>query len=167
MLKNHNCSTPFTVFGIKRFFKRNNFRHKIRFSQAQHAISDFVFWKTSVFSMRLFKNLSLLEAPPQFLQETKRFARVKDSSRFSALCDLPETIKNFEFFPSISSRGRMVFEIYAYPFGYFWRFKIDEILMSLGSPYDIAHLVFVKSSQVFAKHGFASVFKFLWSEIFI
>ena len=96
MLKNLNCPTPFTVFGIVRLFKRNNFRHKIRFSQAQHAISNFVFLlKTGVFSMRLFKKIVFTEAPPQFLRETKRFASVKDSSRFSALCDLPETIKKF------------------------------------------------------------------------
>ena len=31
-------------------------------------------------------------------------------------------------FFAFSSWGRMVFEIYAYPFGYFWRCKIDEIL---------------------------------------
>ena len=69
-------------------------------------------------------------------------------------------------FFAVSSWERMVFEIYAYPFrihfGNFWRCKIDEIVtMTLGSPYDIAHLVFFKSSQlssqVFAKHGFASV----------
>ena len=48
--------------------------------------------------MRLLK-ICFTEAPPQFLPETKRFARVKDSSRFSALCDLPETIKSiFEKF---------------------------------------------------------------------
>ena len=35
----------FTVFGIVRFYRRNNFRVKIsRFSQAQHAISDFCFF---------------------------------------------------------------------------------------------------------------------------
>ena len=43
--------------------------------------------------MRLLK-ICFTEAPPQFLPETKRFARVKDSFRFSALCDLPETIKS-------------------------------------------------------------------------
>ena len=31
-------------------------------------------------------------------------------------------------FFAVYSWGRMVFEIYAYPFGYFWRSKIDEIL---------------------------------------
>ena len=40
------------------------------------------------------------EAPPQFLPETKHFASFKDS-RFSALCDLPETIKQ-NFFPQFS-----------------------------------------------------------------
>ena len=128
--------------------------------------------------MRLLK-ICFTEAPPQFLPEAKRFARVKDSSRFSALCDLPETIEsifekfrkkflNFLFFFkkkmffAVSSWARMVFETYAYPFGYFRRCKIDEISMSFYpwfSPYDIAYLVFFKSSQVFAKHGFASVFK--------
>ena len=46
------------------------------------------------------------------------------------------------------------------PSGIFWRCKIDEILISfyLWFPYDIAYLVFFKSSQVFAKHGFASVY---------
>ena len=124
------------------------------------------------FSMRLSK-ICFTEAPRQFLPETKRFARVKDSSKFSALCHLPETIKsifekfrkkifNFLFFFkkklffAVSSWARMVFETYAYPFGYFRRCKTDEILMSFYpwfSPYDIAYLVFFKKSQVFAKHG--------------
>ena len=152
----------FTVFGIVRFYKRNNFRVKIsRFSQAQHAISDFCFFlikKDQFFSMRLFFKICFTEAPPQFLPDTRSFARVKDSSRFSPLCDLPETIKNIfeKFFSSffcfffkerwffaVFSWGRMVLETYAYPFGYFWRFKIDEILcpFTLGSSYDIAYLV--------------------------
>ena len=92
---------PFTVFGIVKFFKRNNFRVKIRFSQVRHAISDFCcFKRLCVFSMRLFKKICFTEAPPQLLPETKRFARVKDSSRFSALCDLLETISIF--FPQFS-----------------------------------------------------------------
>ena len=110
----------FTVFSIVRFYKRNNFRVKIsRFSQAQHAISDFCFLnkKWPVFSMRLFLKICFTEAPSQFLPETKSFARVKDSSRFSPLCDLPETIKNifekifssfFCFFKGFSLR-KMVF----------------------------------------------------------
>ena len=102
--------------------------------------------------MRLLK-ICFTEAPPQFLPETKRFARVKDL----IFCFL----KFFLLFFAVSSWARMVFETYAYPFGYFRRCKIDEILMSFYpwfSPYDIAYLVFFKSSQVFAKHGFASVF---------
>ena len=43
--------------------------------------------------MRLLKKLVFTEAPPKFLPETKRFARVKDS-RVSTLWDLPKTIKN-------------------------------------------------------------------------
>ena len=69
---------------------------------------------------------------------------------------------NFFLFFAVSSWARMVFETYAYPFGYFRRCKIDEILMSFYpwfSPYDISFLVFFKISQVFAKHGFASVSK--------
>ena len=39
----------FTVSGIVTFFKRNNFRVKIRFSQVRHAISDFCCFKRPVF----------------------------------------------------------------------------------------------------------------------
>ena len=118
----------------------NNFCLKVRFSEAQHAISEF-FLKTGVFSMLLFSNL-FSSKPPQFLLTIKRFVSIKDCSRFSALCDLLESFyKNFfekfriffpyffdffEMFPvekdeffAVSSWGRMVFEIYAYPFGYF------------------------------------------------
>ena len=84
MLKNLK-EPPFTVFGLVRFFKSNNFCLKVRFSQAQHAISDF-FSKTGVFHMRLF-HFFFIEVPPQFLPKMKRFATLKDSSRFSALCD--------------------------------------------------------------------------------
>ena len=55
----------------------------------------------------------------------------------------------------------MIFATYAYPCGYFlalyivklMKFKVLSPLVFL----DIAYLVFFKSSQVFAKHGFASV----------
>ena len=88
----------FTVSGIVTLFKRNNFRVKISFSQVRHAISDFCCFKRPVFFVcDFFKNL-FHRSPPQFLPETKRFARVKDSSRFSALCDLLETIKNIFVF---------------------------------------------------------------------
>ena len=95
---------PFTVSGIVTFFKRNNFRVEIRFSQVRHAISDFCCFKNRCFFYATFSKICFTEAPPQFLPETKPFARVKDSSRFSVLCDLPETIKNIfeKFFPQFS-----------------------------------------------------------------
>ena len=81
---------PFTVFGIARFFKISRFCLKIRFSQAQHSISD-LFSKTGVFSMRFFK-IGFHRSPPQFLLETKRFASIKDYSRFSATYRRPSSI---------------------------------------------------------------------------
>ena len=122
----------------------------------------------------------------------KRFASIKDCSRFSALCDfssifcfLKVLVEKDGFF-AVFSWERMVFETYAYPFGYFLALNIVKLMkfyvplplvllmilpiwfsskvrkcpFTLGSPYDIAYLVFFKSSQVFAKHGFASVLKF-------
>ena len=70
----------FTVFGIVRFFKRkrNNFRLKIRFSQAQRAIFYFcfLFFLTDrSFFYATFSRFVFTEGPPQFLPETKRFAR--------------------------------------------------------------------------------------------
>ena len=54
----------------------------------------------------------------------------------------------------------MVFEAYAYLRVFFGAVKLMKFQspFTLGFPYDIAYLVFFKSSQVFAKHGFASVF---------
>ena len=78
-----------TVFGIVRFFKMNNFCLKIRVSQAQHAMSDlFFFPNTGVFYATFL--ICFHRSSPQFLLETKRFASIKNSSRFSALCDLPD-----------------------------------------------------------------------------
>ena len=47
------------------------------------------------------------------------------------------------------------------PSGIFGTVKLMKFQcpFTLGSQYDIAYLVFCKSSQVSAKHGFASVFK--------
>ena len=83
---------PFTVCGIVRFFKMNIFCLEFRFSQAQHAISEFCFFlkkKTGVFSMRLFLLICSHRSPCHFLLETKRFASTTESLGFSALCDLP------------------------------------------------------------------------------
>ena len=44
----------------------------------------FVVSKDRCFFYATFLKISFIEAPPQFLPETKRFARVEDSSRFSA-----------------------------------------------------------------------------------
>ena len=151
MLKNLK-GPPFTVFGIVRFFEMNNFCLKIRFSQAQHAISEFCFLKTGFFSMLLFSNLFSSKPPPQFLLKMKRFGSIKDCSRFSTLCDLPETFfKNFfrkisNFFPDfcfflkkcfrLRKMGFLLFPVgeewfsrfLRIPSGIFWRCKIDEIL---------------------------------------
>ena len=114
--------------------------------------------KTGVFYMRLFQFFSSKSPPPQFLPKMKRFATVKDSSRFSALCDFKKIAgdlqkkfsKNFwkkfeKFFPSIfwffkgfplRKMGFLLFSIgeewfsrlMTIPSGIFWRCKIDEIL---------------------------------------
>ena len=105
--------------------------------------------------MRLFQ-FFFIEVPPHFLPKMKRFTTLKDSSRFSALCDfkkiagdlqkkfskifwkifgkfLKKFKKNFpsifclflrfsveeDGFFAVFSWGRMVFETYAHPFGYF------------------------------------------------
>ena len=75
-------SPHFTVFGIVRFFKMNNFCFEIRFSQTQHVTFCLCDFFSNFFSSK----------PPQFLPETKLFASIKDCSRFSPLCDLPETL---------------------------------------------------------------------------
>ena len=67
---------------------------KLGFLRSGTLYPIFVVLKDRCFFYATFKKICFTEAPPQFLPETKRFARVKDSSRFSALCDLPETIKN-------------------------------------------------------------------------
>ena len=71
MLKNLKAP-PFAVFGHVRFFKMNNFCPKIRFSRAQHAISeicsfrDLVFFKIcfhrSLPSLNFYKNRNVLRA---------------------------------------------------------------------------------------------------------
>ena len=58
----------------------------------------------------------------------------------------------------------MVLQSYAYPFGYFGRCKFYEILtmLSFYPWFSVSYCLFgfhFKSSQVFAKHGFASVFE--------
>ena len=78
-----------------RFFKSNIFCLKIRFSQAQHAISELcLFSKTGVFYATFFL-VCFYRTPPQFLLETKRFGSIKDCSWFSCTKRLTGTYKNF------------------------------------------------------------------------
>ena len=140
-----------------RFFKRNNFCLKIRFSQAQHAIFDFFkdwgFFRCDFFKIRFHRS------PPQFLKETKCFAGVKDSSTFPARLrltgDLRKIFERFRiFFSSILCFFKgfplrtVVFLLFPVgeewfsrlmriPSGIFWGCKIDEILTLL----HLLHLV--------------------------
>ena len=137
----------FKVFGNVRFFKMSNFCLEIRFSQAQHAISDFCFFLKTDFFLRDFFQFVFIEAPPQFLLETKGFASIKKCSRVSAVCDLPETIiekisKNFDlfflnflFFERFSvekdgvfccfQMGKNGFRDLCVYFGFFWRCNVN------------------------------------------
>ena len=116
----------------------NNFCLKIRFSEAQHAISEF-FFKDRRFFYATFFEFVFIE-PPQFLPKMKRFTSIKDCSRFSALCDLPKT-----FFKKFFEKFRNFFSLFLFfllfsvgeewfprfmriPSSIFWRCKIDEIL---------------------------------------
>ena len=119
MLKNLKVP-PFTVFGIVRFFKSNNFCLKIRFSQAQHAISDFCFFlKTAVFSMRLFFQMCIIEAP-SFCTGNKTFcehkALLKVFGTLQLAGDLHKKIRfflNFLFFKGLRLRkmGFLLFPV--------------------------------------------------------
>ena len=144
----------------------NNFCLKFRFSQAQHAVSDFCFSKTGVSSMRLVFYFVFISPHSETL-----FKKIFRKKFLNFLFFLKFSVKKDGFF-AVSCWGRMVLQIYAYPFGYFWRCKIDEILTIISfypwcSPYDIGYLVFFRSSQLnmFAKHGFASVLK--WRSIVV
>ena len=123
MLKNLK-EPPFTVFGLVRFFKSNTFCLKVRFSQAQHAISDF-FFKDRCFLYATFSNFFYGSPPPHFLPIMKRFATVKDSSRFSALCDFKKFAGDLQkfFFEHILEKFRKIF---SFNFLFFLRFSFEE-----------------------------------------
>ena len=141
---------PFYSFRLCEILKRNIFVLKLGFLRPSTLNPIFVFLKDWCFFYATFLKFVFIEAPLQFLQETKRFASVKDSSRFSALCDLPESSKKISnFFPQFSvflksfPSRKMEFLLFpvgeewfsrpmSIPSGIFWRCKIDEILtMSL------------------------------------
>ena len=142
MLKNLKAS-PFAVFGNVRFFKMNNFCPKIRFSQAQHAIleicsfRDLVFFKIcfhrSLPSLNFYKNRNVLRAQrtPQGFRHYATYRRPSSQKFFReiSICfPFAVFLKGVcvcggvplrKWFFAVSSWGKMVFETYAYPFGYF------------------------------------------------
>ena len=129
----------------------NNFCLKFRFSQAQHAMSDFVFFFKDRCFYASFFLICFYRSSPQFLLETKRFASIKNCSRFSALCDLPENfslkifrkVTNFilifcfflmflvqkdGFFCCFQLKKNGFRDLCVSLRVFFWRFKVDEIL---------------------------------------
>ena len=76
---------PFTGFGIARFSKLVVFVLKLGFLK--------FFLRQVFFLCDIFK-ICFHRSPPQFLLETKRFASIKDYSRFSATYRRPSS-KNF------------------------------------------------------------------------
>ena len=114
MFKNFKGS-PLSVSGIVTFFKRNNFRVKIRFSQVRHAISDFCCFERPVFFLCDFLKICFTEAPPQCLPETKRFARVNDYATFRRPSKIFSKFffLNFLFFKDFSLRkmGFLLFSV--------------------------------------------------------
>ena len=140
---------PFLQFSaLWDFSKGIIFLLKIGFLRPSTLYPIFVFLKDRYFFCDFFE-ICFHRSPPQFLEETKRFASPKDSSRFLALCDLPET--NFENsgnkisqsvllkgFP-LKTMGFLLFPVreewllrlMCIPSGLFWRCRIDEILTFL------------------------------------
>ena len=126
------------------FFKSNNFCLKVRFSQAQHAISDF-FFKDRCFSYATFSIFFSSKSPSIFTKnetfcDSKGLVKVFGTMRLQKNCWCPS--KNFskifwkkiflqfsvfflrfsveeDGFFAVFSWGRMVFETYVHPFGYF------------------------------------------------
>ena len=153
MLKNLKGSLLSQFPALWHFSKGITFVLKLGFLRSGTLYPIFVVLKDRCFFYATFFKNCYTEAPPQFLPETKRFARVKDSSRFSALCYSPETIKNifekfrnfflnFLFFKGFSLRkmrfccfqlGKNGFRDLCVSFRVFFGAvycKIDEVLMS-------------------------------------
>ena len=123
---------------------------------------------------------------PSIFTRNETFYERKELLRVFGIMQLTEDLlqknfsKNFQFLYFLKSfrlrkmgslfpLGENGFRDFSVPLRvFFWVCKFDVILtilsFYLGSPYDIAYLVFFKSSQlssqVFAKHGFASVLKY-------
>ena len=112
MLVKKSQRAPSTVFGIVRMFKMNNFRLKIRFSEAQHAISEF-FWRPAFFLCYFFLSCFHRSPPPQFLLKMKRFGSIKGLLKVFGTMRLTGDLfqKNFRkisnFFPYFSAFLKM------------------------------------------------------------
>ena len=137
---------PFTVFGIVRFFKSNNFCPKIRFSQAQHPISDFfsrlVFFCYFFFKKCFHRSPSLIFTRSETFCERKGLFKVFGTMRLTG--ELQKKIRIFHtflgFFKGFPLR-KMFFLLFPVGeewfsrlmrilSGLFWRCKINEIIMS-------------------------------------
>ena len=168
---------PFTVFGIVRFFKMNNFCLKLGFLQPSTLYPIFVS-KIGVFSMRLFSNL-FSSMPPLIFTRNETFCEHKGLLRVFGTIRLtgdllPKISENFLPFLFWQVFGReygfllfpveekLFSSLMRIPSGIFWRCKIDEILtiLSFCPWFSVWYCLFgflFKSSQVFVKHDFASV----------
>ena len=101
---------PFTVFGIVRFFKMNNFCLKIRFSQAQHSIFDFCFFckdRCFFFLSNLFSsNTTSIFTRNETFCEDKRPLKVFGTMRLTGDQFFSKNLKkiflNFLFFERFS-----------------------------------------------------------------
>ena len=117
--------------------------------------------------MQLFSNLFSLTHPSIFTRhetfcENKGLFRVFGTMRLTGALLSKKFFANFFYFLKgfrlrnmsflLFPVGKIVLETYAYPFGYFWRCKIDEIL-SILSFFTLVRSIwlfgsFLKSSQL-------------------
>ena len=132
-----------------RFFKRNNFCIKIRFFQAQHAISDSRFFKDRCFFYATFLKFVFIEAPLFFTRnqtfcERKGFFDVfgpmrltgvlhqKIFGKFRKILFLNSFFKGFSVEKDVFLRFPVGEEWFSrlrrIPSGIFWGCKIAEIL---------------------------------------
>ena len=72
-VKKSQRAPSFTVSGIVTFFKRNNFRVKIRFSQVRQAISDFCCFKRPLFFLCDFFSNLFHRSPSSIFARNKTF----------------------------------------------------------------------------------------------
>ena len=99
----------FTVSDIVTFFKRNNFRVEIRFSQVRHAISDFCCFKRPVF---FYATYLKFVSPKPLLNLCEKRNVLRELRTPQGFRHLPETIKNIfeKNFPQFSVFQRFFVE---------------------------------------------------------